>query len=172
VNEFEYIPVLLSILIGLGIPRCFRVVEGGAGRARARAGRWLLPTVGTPPVASFQVWWISSPGARCRNDVLPACRVRGAARAAVPAGLPDRARRPLSRREALARASPKKSRPFYVIVALIPQATFLQQCSRTPHRARTSTADGACSRRCGFQVGVAVASFALLPVYISLPPAS
>jgi hypothetical protein len=82
--------------------------------------------------------------------------------------------------EALARAFVDKRRPFYPIVALIPVATFPQQWMLA-HAAPRADLDsglrllwlvlavpGFVSPRRAVQAGVAVASFALLLVYISL----
>ena len=181
-NEFEYISVLLSILIGLGVTQLLsglaRLVRDG--RALAPAW-WVLLTVGTLLVASFQVWWISFAWRTVTEwtffsyvtFMVQPVLLYLLSYLILPADLHLDG-------EALARAFVEKRRPFYVIVALIPLATFLQQWMLA-HAAPRADLDsglrllwlvlavpGFMSTRRAVQAGVAVASFALLLVYISL----
>jgi len=182
VGEFEYISVLLSILIGLGVTQLLsgiaRLVRDG--RALAPAW-WVLVAVGTLLLASFQVWWISFAWRTVPEwtffsyvtFMIQPVLLYLLSYLILPGDLHlDGA--------ALVRAFIEKRRPFYTIVALMPLATFLQQWMLA-HAAPQPDLDttlrllwlvlavpGFMSRRIVIQATVAVASFTLLLAYIRL----
>ena len=181
-SEFEYISVLLSILIGLAVTQLLsglaRLVRDG--RALAPAW-WVFVLVATLLVASFQVWWISfawrgTPEWTFFSYIafmIQPVLLYLLSYLVLPSDLHLDG-------NALARAFIEKRRPFYVILALVPPATFLQQwmLARAPPSADLDTGlrllwmvfavPGYLSRRVAVQAAVAVASFGLLLIYIDL----
>lgn len=181
-SEFEYITVLLSILIGLGVTQLLsgiaRLVRDG--RALAPAW-WIITLVATLLLASFQVWWVSF-GWRHLEDwtffsyiafmIMPVLLYL-LSYLVLPADLH------LDGAE-LAREFIRKRKPFYTIVALIPAASFFQQWLFN-HAVPPPDLDsgmrllwlvlavpGFLSRRTGVQAAVAVSSLVLMSVYIKL----
>jgi hypothetical protein len=182
VGEFEYISVLLSILIGLGVTQLLsgiaRLVRDG--RALAPAW-WVLVATATLLLANFQVWWISFAWRGVAEwtffsyitFMVQPVLLYLLAYLILPADLHLDGK-------ALAQAFVDKRKPFYVIVALVPLATFLQQWMLA-HAAPQPDLDtglrllwlalavpGFISRSTRVQATVAVASFVLLVVYICL----
>ena len=181
-NEFEYISVLLSILIGLGVTQLLsgiaRLIRDG--RALAPAW-WIFVITATLLLGNFQVWWISFAWRGVEEwtffsyvtFMIQPVLLYLLAYLILPADLHLDG-------EALARAFIAKRKPFYVIVALVPPATFLQQCMLA-HAAPQPDLDtglrlawfalavpGYASPRTGVQAAVATGSFVLLLAYISL----
>jgi hypothetical protein len=128
-GEFEYISVLLSIILGLGIAQLLsgiaRLVRDG--RALAPAW-WVMAIVATLLLAHFQVWWVSFGWRDIATwtffsyfafMVLPMLLYL-LAYLVLPADL--RLDGVELTQEFLARR-----RPFYILVALIPVASFFQQ---------------------------------------------
>lgn len=180
-GEFEYISVLLSIIIGLGVTQLL------AGIARLlRDGRalgpawWVFVIVATLLLADFQVWWVSF---RWRH--LPEWTFFGymaflvlpvllylLAYLVLPGDLH------LDGRE-LARAFISKRKPFFALIALIAPASYFQQWmlvgsvridldSGMRMLWIVLAIPGFASRRASVQALVAVASFALLAIYVTL----
>lgn len=128
-SDFEYISVLLSIILGLGITQLLsgiaRLVRDG--RALAPAW-WLMVMVATLLLAHFQVWWVSF-GWRVVQTwtffgyaafmIMPMLLYL-LAYLILPADLL------LDGRE-LVREFLARRRPFYAIVALVPLASYFQQ---------------------------------------------
>jgi hypothetical protein len=182
VDEFEYITVLLSILIGLGISQLLggiaRLVRDG--RALAPAW-WVLLVVSTLLVAHVQVWWVSF-GWRHVAEwtffsylaflVVPVLLYLLAFLVLPPDLHVDG--------KGLAQEFIRRRRPFYTIVALIPPASFLQQwmlAGGTPpldidtgiRLAWLAMAiPGIISPRVRVQATLAAAYLVLMIVYISL----
>ena len=178
-SEFEYISVLLSIVIGLGITQLLsgiaRLVRDG--RALAPAW-WVIVLVATLLVANLQVWWVSFHW-RGITDwtffsyiafmILPILLYL-LAYLILPADLH------LDGAE-LARAFIDKRKPFYAMVALIPIASLLQQWMLTdmipPADADACmrllwlvlAVPGFLSRRIGTQALLAVLSLTLMLTY-------
>ncbi|GAA0718829.1 hypothetical protein [Dokdonella soli] len=181
-NEFEYITVLLSILIGLGVTQLLsgiaRLVRDG--RALAQAW-WVMVLVATLLLANLQVWWVSF-GWRHVADwtffsyvsfmILPVLLYL-LAYLILPADLHlDGA--------GLARTFIAKRKPFYTLIALVPVASFVQQWMLA-HAAPQADLDtglrvlwlvlalpGFLSGRVAVQAALAVTYFVLLVAYISL----
>jgi hypothetical protein len=129
VDEFEYISVLLSILIGLGVSQLLggiaRLVRDG--RALAPAW-WVMVTVATLLIASLQVWWASFTWRHVADwtflsyvafMVLPSLLYL-LAYLILPSDLHLDG-------DALAESFIRKRRPFFVMVALVPLASLSQQ---------------------------------------------
>jgi len=128
-GEFEYISVLLSILIGLAISQLLggvaRLVRDG--RALAPAW-WVMVIVATLLIVSLQVWWASFTWRHVENwtffsylafMVLPSLLYLLAYLVLPPDLHLDG--------DALAAAFIRKRRPFFTIVALVPLASLFQQ---------------------------------------------
>ncbi|MCE5234085.1 MAG: hypothetical protein ABFC67_00630 [Mizugakiibacter sp.] len=128
-SDFEYISVLLSIILGLGITQLLsgiaRLVRDG--RALAPAW-WLMVMVATLLLVHFQVWWASFVWRYVQAwtflgyaafMVLPMLLYL-LAYLILPADLM------LDGKE-LVREFIERRRPFYAIVALVPLASFFQQ---------------------------------------------
>ncbi len=181
-SEFEYITVLLSIIIGLGITQLLsgiaRLVRDG--RALAPAW-WIMVIVATLLLGNLQVWWISfiwrdlpdwTYVTYATFMVLPALLYL-LAYLVLPADLH------LDGRE-LSRAFIAKRKPFYLILALVPLASFFQQWALTGHAPRADldssmrllwialAVPGFLSRRVAVQATVAVLSLILMVVYVGL----
>jgi hypothetical protein len=181
VDEFEYITVLLSIILGLGVTQLLsgiaRLLRDGRSLARAW---WVLAVVATLLLSSLQVWWISFIWRDVQEwtffsylafMVLPILLYL-LAYLVLPADLHLDG-------DALAQAFIERRRPFYAIVALIPLASFAQQrlLSGSPPQADLDTAlrlvwivlavPGFLSRRVAVQACVATLALTLMLVYIS-----
>lgn len=181
-SEFEYITVLVSIVIGLGVTQLLsgiaRLVRDG--RALAPAW-WVIVVVATLLLGNFEVWWVSF-GWRHLADwtffsylafmILPVLLYL-LAYLVLPADLH------LGGTE-LAQEFIRKRKPFYTIVALIPLASFFQQWmfNHSPPPADLDTGlrllwlvvatPGFVSSRVRVQAAVAVLGLALMLVYIEL----
>jgi hypothetical protein len=181
-SEFEYISVLLSIIIGLGVTQLLsgiaRLLRDGHA---LRQAWWVLVLVATLLVADFQVWWISFAW-RAVTDwtffsyvafMIQPVLLYLLAYLILPADLH------LGGVE-LSREFIAKRKPFYTLVALVSMATFLQQwmLAHALPQADLDTAlrllwlvlavPGFVSRRVAVQATLALAEFVLLVVYISL----
>jgi hypothetical protein len=182
VSEFEYISVLLSIVIGLGITQLLsgvaRLVRDG--RALAPAW-WVVVLVATLLLANLQVWWVCFQWRHVQDWTfssyvafmfLPVLLYL-LAYLILPADLH------LDGSE-LTREFIEKRKPFYTMVALIPLASFLQQWMLTQVVPALDldtgmrllwlvlAVPGFLSRRIGVQAGVAVASLILMLTYTDL----
>lgn len=180
-SDFEYISVLLSIILGLGITQLLsgiaRLVRDG--RALAPAW-WLMVIVATLLLAHFQVWWVSF-GWRTVQTwtffgyaafmILPMLLYL-LAYLILPADLLLDGREWVQ--EFLARR-----RAFYVIVALVPVASFFQQGMLAGRFVLDADASirllwlalaipGFISRRIAVQAILSVAYFVVFVTYICL----
>ncbi|MGA9340833.1 MAG: hypothetical protein WBV61_00680 [Rhodanobacteraceae bacterium] len=180
-SEFEYISVLLSIIIGLGITQLLsgvaRLVRDGHS---LRPAWWVMVIVATLLLAHFQVWWVCF---RWRHVpqwtffsyaafmILPMLLYL-LAYLILPADLR------LDGKE-LVREFLDRRRPFYVIVALVPVASFFQQWMLGSGFQLDTDAGmrmlwgalaipGFMSRRIRVQASVAVLYLAIFVVYICL----
>lgn len=180
-SDFEYISVLLSIILGLGITQLLsgiaRLVRDG--RALAPAW-WLMVMVATLLLAHFQVWWVSF-GWRHVQEwtyfsyaafmILPALLFL-LAYLVFPADLR------LDGAE-LVDEFVARRRPYYAIVALVPVASFFQQWML--ERSFVFDLDagirllwlvlavpGFVTRRIGVQAALAVTYFVVFVAYICL----
>jgi hypothetical protein len=181
-GEFEYITVLLSIILGLAVTQLLsgiaRLLRDGRSLARAW---WLFAIVATLLIGVLQVWWISFIWRDVQEwtffsyvafMVLPVLLYL-LAYLVLPADLHLDG-------DALVQAFIERRRPFYVIVALIPLASFAQQwlLSGAVPRADLDFAlrllwivvavPGFLSRRVAVQACAAVLSLALMLTYICL----
>lgn len=181
-DEFEYITVLLSIILGLGVTQLLsgfaRLLRDGRSLARAW---WVMVIVSTLLLGILQVWWISFIWRDVQDwtffaylafMVLPILLYL-AAYLVLPADLHLDG-------DALAQAFIERRRPFYAIIALIPLASFVQQrlLSGDLPELDLDTALRLCwfaialpgflSRRIAVQACVALLSLALMLVYICL----
>jgi len=180
-SEFEYISVLLSILIGLGVTQ---LLSGLAkllrdGRALGHAW-WIFIIIATLLLADFQVWWVSFgwrdlPGWTFLGYiaflVLPVILYL-LAYLVLPADLHLDG-------DQLANAFIEKRKPFFALLMLIAPASFFQQWMLvgtilpdldTGLRLLwiVLTIPGFASRRATVQAMIAVAFFVLLTLYITL----
>ena len=180
-SDFAYISVLLSIILGLGVAQLL------AGIARlVRDGRrlwpawWVMVMVAMLLLADFQVWWVSFDWRHVSNwtfvsyiafMILPMLLYL-LAYLILPADLR------LDGNE-LAREFVSRRRSFYVLMALVPPASFFQQHlfgAAIPLDFDTGVrilwfvlaVPGFLSRRAFVQAAVAVAYFALMVLYIAL----
>jgi hypothetical protein len=181
-DEFEYITVLLSIILGLGVTQLLsgfaRLLRDGRSLVRAW---WVIVIVLTLLLGILQVWWVSFIWRDVQNwtffaylafMVLPVLLYL-LAYLVLPADLHLDG-------DALAQAFIDRRRPFYAIIALIPLASFVQQrlLSGAPPLADIDTllrlfwivlaVPGFISRRSTVQACVAVMSLLLMLVYIDL----
>jgi hypothetical protein len=181
-NEFEYITVLLSIILGLAVTQ---LLSGFArllrdGRALASAW-WIFVIIAMLLLANLQIWWVSHEWRRVAEwtffayavfMILPVLMYLLAYLL-----LPDNLH--LSGRE-LAREFIDHRRPFYACLALVPLASFLQERLLTGHYP-TLDADagfrlvflaiavpGFLSRRTSVQASVALLSLLNMATYTSL----
>jgi hypothetical protein len=181
VGEFEYISVLLSIIIGLGVTQLLAGIAKLLRDGRALGSAWwVFVIIATLLLADFQVWWVSF---RWRGLpewtffeylaflVLPVVLYLLAY--LVLPGDPH-----LDGNE-LAREFIAKRKPYFALVGLIAPASYFQQWMLTGgvHVDIDSAMrllwiviaiPGYVSRRVGVQALVAVASFVLLTVYVTL----
>ncbi|HEX7110869.1 MAG TPA: hypothetical protein VF216_00355 [Mizugakiibacter sp.] len=177
-SDFEYISVLLSIILGLGITQLLsgiaRLVRDGRQLAPAW---WLMVMVATLLLAHFQVWWVSF-GWRYVQAwtffgyaafmVMPMLLYL-LAYLILPADLL------LDGRE-LVREFLARRRAFYAIVALVPPASFFQQWMLSRLTFDFDAAmrllwlllaiPGFVSRRVAVQAALAVAYFVVFVTYI------
>lgn len=181
-DEFEYITVLLSIILGLGLAQLLsgfaRLLRDGRSLARAW---WVIVIVLTLLLGILQVWWVSFIWRDVQDwtffgylafMVLPVMLFL-LAYLVLPADLHLDG-------DALAQAFIERRRPFYAIIALIPLASFVQQrllTGEVPPLDLDTTlrllwivlaVPGFASRRIAVQAGVALLSLALMMVYIYL----
>ncbi|MGA9422421.1 MAG: hypothetical protein WBW61_08650 [Rhodanobacteraceae bacterium] len=180
-GEFEYISVLLSIIIGLGITQLLsgiaRLVRDG--RALAPAW-WIMVMVATLMLAHFQVWWVSFQWRHVAPwtffsyvafMVLPML-IFLLAYLVLPADLR------LDGGE-LAREFLDRRKPFYAIMALVPLASFFQEWMLTGRLTFGIDVDirmlwlvlavpGFLSRRVSIQAMLAVTYLAVFVVYVCL----
>ncbi len=180
-SEFEYITVLLSIIIGLGVTQLLsgiaRLIRDG--RALAPAW-WVFVAVATLLLAHFEVWWVSFMWKRVAewtffgyvaSLVLPVVLYL-LAYLVLPGDLHLDGRH-------IVEAFIAKRRPFYCLIFLIAPASFFQQWMLTGGVvADLDTAmrllwivlaiPGFLSRRLAVQATIAVASFTLLAAYVVL----
>lgn len=128
-TEFEYISVLLSIIIGLAVTQLLsgiaRLVRDGRSLAPAW---WIMAIVATLLLGSLQVWWTSFGWRRLENwtffsyatfMVLPALLYL-LSYLALPADLHLDGR-------TLVREFIARRKPFYVLLGMIPFASYFQQ---------------------------------------------
>lgn len=181
-DEFEYITVLLSIILGLGVTQLLsgfaRLLRDGRSLVRAW---WVIVIVLNLLIAILQVWWVSF----IWRDVQEWTFVGYIAFMVLPVLLYLLAYLVLPADlhldgEALAQAFIERRRPFYAIVALIPLASLVQQRllhgNVPPMDLDTAmrllwivlAVPGYVSRRIAVQACVAVLSLALMLVYIDL----
>jgi uncharacterized membrane protein len=181
-DEFEYITVLLSIILGLGVTQLLsgfaRLLRDGRSLARAW---WVIVIVLTLLIGILQVWWVSFIWRDVQDwtffgyiafMVLPVLLYL-LAYLVFPADLHLDG-------EALAQAFIDRRRPFYAIIALVPLASFVQQRlldgKMPPMDLDTMlrllwimlAVPGFVSRRNAVQASVAVLSLTLMLVYIYL----
>lgn len=181
-DEFEYITVLLSIILGLGITQLLsgfaRLLRDGRSLARAW---WVIVIVLTLLIGILQVWWVSFIWRGVQDwtfvgyigfMVLPVLLFL-LAYLVLPADLDLDG-------DALARSFIDRRRPFYAIVALVPLASLLQQrlLGGNPPPLDLDTllrlawiaiaAPGFASRHRAVQACVAVSMLALMLAYIGL----
>ena len=180
-SEFEYITVLLSIIIGLGVTQLLsgiaRLIRDG--RALGPAW-WIFVVVATLLLADIQVWWVSF-GWRHVAEwtffgyvaflILPIVLYL-LSYLVLPSDLHLDG-------DELARAFVAKRRPFYLLIMLIAPASFFQQWMLAGGiRPDLDAAlrllwivlaiPGFVSRRVVVQAAVAIVSFVLLTTYIAL----
>ncbi len=181
-TEFEYISVLLSIIIGLAVTQLLsgiaRLVRDGRSLAPAW---WIMALVATLLLGSLQIWWISFQWRRIEDwtyfsyvtfMVLPSM-IYVLSYLGLPADLHlDGA--------TLVREFIARRRPFYALLGLVPLASYLQQwmlVGDVPlHDVDTllrlfwlvAAVPGFVSPRVAVQATVAVASLAHMLLYISL----
>ena len=181
-DEFEYITVLLSIILGLGVTQLLsglaRLLRDGRSLARAW---WVIVIVLTLLLGILQVWWVSFMWRGVQNwtffayfafMVLPILLYL-LAYLALPADLHLDG-------DQLAQAFIERRRPYYAILALVPLASFVQQWLLTgvPPQPDLDTlmrlfwivlaVPGFVSQRRSVQAGVAVLSLVLMLAYIDL----
>lgn len=180
-NDFEYIAVLLSIILGLGITQLLtgiaRLVRDGRSLAPAW---WVMVIVAMLLLAHFQVWWVSFQWRHVAAwtflsyvalMILPMLLYL-AAYLVLPGDLR------LDGKE-LVREFIERRRPFYAIIALVPLASFFQQYVQgLPLLLDVDTAvrvswlalavPGFLSRRVAVQAALAVTDLVVFVVYISL----
>jgi hypothetical protein len=180
-TEFEYISVLLSIVIGLSVTQ---LLSGTArllrdGRALAPAW-WVFVIVATLLFANLQLWWVSFGWRHVAEwtffDYLAfmvgPVLLYLLAYLVLPGDLHLDGR-------ALADAFISKRKPFYAVLFLVSPATYFQQWMLTGHlpfdldsglRAlwMVLAIPGFLSRRVAVQATIAVASLLLLVVYVTL----
>lgn len=180
-NDFEYIAVLLSIILGLGITQLLtgiaRLVRDG--RALAPAW-WVMVLVAMLLLAHFQVWWVSFQWRHVATwtflsyaalMILPMLLYL-AAYLVLPADLR------LDGKE-LVREFVDRRRPFFAIFALLPLASFFQQYVQAlPFALDFDTGvrlswlvlavPGFLSRRVAVQATLAVINMVVFVIYIGL----
>lgn len=181
-SEFEYITVLLSILIGLGVTQLL------SGIARlVRDGRalwpawWVMVIVATLLLGNVQVWWASFIWRHQTSwtffgylsFLVQPVILYLLAYLVLPADLH------LDGRE-LAHAFVARRKPFFVLLALIAPASLMQQWVLRgvvpPFDLDTAfrlmwiviAVPGYFANRARVQAMIAVASFAMLTIYIAL----
>jgi hypothetical protein len=180
-SEFEYITVLLSIVIGLGVTQLLsglaRLIRDGRALGE---GWWVFVIVATLLLADVQVWWVSF-GWRHVAEwtffgyvaflILPILLYL-LSYLVLPGDLNLDG-------DALAHAFIEKRRPFFALMMLIAPASFFQQWmlaggirpdldSGLRLLWIVLAIPGFVSRRVAVQAAVAVASFVLLTTYIML----
>ncbi|HVT33585.1 MAG TPA: hypothetical protein VHE32_13120 [Rhodanobacteraceae bacterium] len=180
-SEFEYITVLLSIIIGLGVTQLLSGVARLIRDGRALGGGWwIFIIVATLLLADLQVWWVSF-GWRQIEEwtffgyvaflILPILLYL-LSYLVLPSDLHLDG-------DALARAFIAKRKPFFLLMMLIAPASFFQQWMLAGGiRPDLDSAmrllwivlavPGFVSSRIAVQAAVAVASFVLLATYIAL----
>lgn len=182
-SDFEYIAVLLSIILGLGITQLLsgiaRLVRDG--RALAPAW-WIMVIVAVLLVMHFQVWWASFEWRHIETwtffsyvsfMILPMLLFL-LAYLVLPAD-------PQLDGKELVREFIAQRRSFYAIIALIPVASFFQQWMLGGPQAMVFDLDagirvlfmvfaipGVLSRRVGVQAALALAFAVMAAIYISL----
>lgn len=182
-SDFEYIAVLLSIILGLGITQLLsgiaRLVRDG--RALAPAW-WIMVIVAALLVMHFQVWWASFEWRHVKVwtffsyasfMVLPMLLFL-LAYLVLPAD-------PQLEGRELVREFIARRRPFYAIIALVPVASFFQQWMLGGPQTMVFDLDagfrvlvaafaipGFLSRRVAVQAALALAYALLFAFYISL----
>jgi hypothetical protein len=182
-SDFEYIAVLLSIILGLGITQLLsgiaRLVRDG--RALAPAW-WIMVIVAVLLVMHFQVWWASFGWRHIETwtffsyvsfMVLPMLLFL-LAYLILPAD-------PQLEGRELVREFIARRRSFYLIIALIPAASFFQQWMLGGPQTMVFDLDagfrvlvtafaipGFLSRRVAVQAALALAYALLFAFYISL----
>lgn len=181
-TEFEYISVLLSIILGLAVTQLLaglaRLLRDG--RALAPAW-WIFVIIATLLLANLQIWWVSFDWRHVPEwtffsyaafMVLPVLMYLLAYLL-----LPDNLH--LDGHE-LAREFINHRRPFYACLALVPLASFLQERLLTGHPPALSldtgfrllflviAAPGFLSRRVAVQATVAVLALVNMATYTSL----
>jgi hypothetical protein len=182
-SDFEYIAVLLSIILGLGITQLLsgiaRLVRDG--RALAPAW-WIMVIVAVLLVMHFQVWWVSFEWRHVQAwtffayvsfMILPMLLFLLAYLILPPDPQPEGGE--------LVREFIARRRPFFVIIALVPLASFLQQRMLGGPQAMIFDLDagirilmavlaipGFLSRRVAVQATLAVAYAVVIVIYISL----
>ncbi len=181
-DEFEYITVLLSIILGLGVAQLLsgfaRLLRDGRSLASAW---WVIVIVLNLLIGMLQVWWVSF----IWRGVEEWTFVGYAAFMVLPILLYLLAYLVLPSDlhldgDALAQAFVARRRPFYAIIALVPPASFVQQWLLDGNRPAMDldsmlrllwivlAVPGFCSRRIAVQAGVALLSLALMLAYIYL----
>ncbi len=181
-SEFEYITVLLSIILGLAVTQLLaglaRLVRDG--RALAPAW-WIFVIIATLLLANLQIWWVSYEWRYVSEwtffsyaafMILPVLMYLLAYLL-----LPDDLH--LTGRE-LAREFIAHRKPFYACLALVPLASFLQERLLTGHPPELGVdtgfrlvflviaVPGFLSRRVAVQATVAVLALLTMATYTSL----